>query len=354
MTAIVPTPRLSMSVRVAKDRDAAFIDQLQKMHSHMVGWMPAKQLQGKIEAGQVIVAEDEQKTALGYCVSQDQYSGRDDVGIIYQLNVLPLRQRNLVGATLVKSVFERAAYGCRLFCLWCAQDIQANWFWESVGFLPIAFRTGSASKQRTHIFWQRRIRENDTTTPWWFPSQTKGGALNAERLVLPIPQGVHWRDPMPMLLPQIAVEAPKPLTLPGGAPVKGRPEQPTLSKAQKAAIHRSQSRHLQGVPLGKKAILTGSGIKYVERTDYVPDTDAPEEMAEPAKPKSPPKPRQKNDPKLVAAARELRDRWLEHVNSGQALLEDAGKYDVSRALPAMSAVELPDASSSLKALPNAA
>jgi hypothetical protein len=47
------------------------------------------------------------------------------------------------------------------------------------------------------------------------------------------------------------------------------------------------------------------------------------------------KPKVKADPKLVAAARELRDRWLEHVNTGQTLIESSGKYDVVRqALPA--------------------
>ena len=41
----------------------------------------------------------------------------------------------------------------------------------------------------------------------------------------------------------------------------------------------------------------------------------------------------KADPKLIAAARELRDRWLEHVNgSGRAGLISQGKYDVSRCL----------------------
>ena len=55
----------------------------------------------------------------------------------------------------------------------------------------------------------------------------------------------------------------------------------------------------------------------------------------------------KNDPKLVAAARELRDRYLEHVNAG-ALLSAAvqGKYDVgcAKALqsPARHAILLPD------------
>ena len=43
-----------------------------------------------------------------------------------------------------------------------------------------------------------------------------------------------------------------------------------------------------------------------------------------------PKPKAKNYPKLIAAAHELRDRWLEHVN--EAGLMAGGKYDVSRTL----------------------
>ncbi len=38
------------------------------------------------------------------------------------------------------------------------------------------------------------------------------------------------------------------------------------------------------------------------------------------------------DPRMVSAARELRDRWLEQMNSGNYLIEAQGKYDVSRAL----------------------
>jgi hypothetical protein len=41
-----------------------------------------------------------------------------------------------------------------------------------------------------------------------------------------------------------------------------------------------------------------------------------------------------NDPRLVAAARELRDRWLEKVNAGPSALSSQGKYDVSKALSA--------------------
>ena len=105
------------------------------------------------------------------------------------MNVVPGQQRGLIGATLLKAMFDRAAYGCRLFCCWCAQDIEANHFWESLGFVPLAFRAGSRQKDRVHIFWQKRIRAGDTTTPWWFPAQTTGGSIREDRLVLPIPPG---------------------------------------------------------------------------------------------------------------------------------------------------------------------
>jgi hypothetical protein len=53
---IVPVPRCPVSVRIATVKDVPFIDQLQKMHGHMVSWMPTKQVEGKIAVGHVIVA----------------------------------------------------------------------------------------------------------------------------------------------------------------------------------------------------------------------------------------------------------------------------------------------------------
>jgi hypothetical protein len=41
--------------------------------------------------------------------------------------------------------------------------------------------------------------------------------------------------------------------------------------------------------------------------------------------------KRRNDPKLVAAAREWRDRYLEELNTGRLLLVLESKYDVSKA-----------------------
>jgi hypothetical protein len=68
----------------------------------------------------------------------------------------------------------------------------------------------------------------------------------------------------------------------------------------------------------------------------------------PEKPKREKMPKVKADPKLVAMVREVKDRWLEQINSGAYVIEPAGKYDVTRrALP-------PAPAASLKSLPHAA
>jgi hypothetical protein len=53
------------------------------------------------------------------------------------------------------------------------------------------------------------------------------------------------------------------------------------------------------------------------------------------------KPKVNLDPQLIAKARELRDRYLEHVNSEAHALRAIGKYDVSRGLMMSTRTELP-------------
>lgn len=320
----LPAPRVPISIRPGTSGDIPFIDALQKAHTKQVGWMPGQQLEEKIGAGQVLLAEQtsevrDQKSdgarhaslspltsdrcgsdlchaPVGYVIGQDRYFKRDDCGIIYQLGVEPGMRRSLVGATLIKAMFDRAAYGCKLFCCWCAQDIEANCFWESLGFLPLAFRAGSRAKGRIHIFWQRRIRAGDTTTPYWFPSQTTSGSIREDRIVLPIPPGTYWRDVKLIVLPGWAEDQTKRLPAP---------------KQKK----RKDSKRI------KPSTAPAGGLWFA-----VPAPADPE----PKPKRAPGNPRVKNDPKHVAMARELRDRWLEQVNSGQGLPELAGKYEVGR------------------------
>jgi hypothetical protein len=71
-------------------------------------------------------------------------------------------------------------------------------------------------------------------------------------------------------------------------------------------------------------------MEPIVETESAPVTEAVVKQVKPKKPK------QKNDPKLVTAARELRDRWLEQMNAEErSPIEQGGhiaqgKYDVSR------------------------
>jgi hypothetical protein len=51
-----------------------------------------------------------------------------------------------------------------------------------------------------HVFWQCRVHQGDDY-PWWYPSQTTGGSIREDRLVLPMDPKQHWTQTRPMLLP---------------------------------------------------------------------------------------------------------------------------------------------------------
>jgi hypothetical protein len=123
--------------------------------------------------------------------------------------------------------------------------------------------------------------------------------------VFPIPPGVHWHDAMPKVLPEERVSG-------VGSRVSGEDNKrlPGSSRNPKP-----DTRNPSPPTLGRLVFARPAEKKA-------------------AKPKREKKPKLKNDPRLVAAARELRDRWLEQINADPSGLLSAGKYNVSRALPA--------------------
>jgi len=347
-----PLPDIGVHVRPATMDDIPFMDALQKLHTKQVGWMPTATFEGKIRAGQVLIAEEvgsgwlvvgskedasttnhplpTTNSPVGYCIAQDQYFKRDDVGVIYQMNVLPGRQRGLIGATLLKAQFERSAYGCKLYCCWRAQDIAANKFWEAMGFVPLAFRAGSEKKARIHIFWQKRIRAGDVSTPWWFPSKTNGGSIREDRIVLPIPPGTHWSDAKPMILPEA----------PDALPDRRAGCNPADVAATKTAgLHPALRKKRDATPVEAPKRVKRNGLMFdiPQPGEALPETTI---VKAPKAPKEKPvRVKRKADPRLASAARELRDRWLEQVNASAPALP-SGKYDVSRALDASMTIEV--------------
>jgi len=335
-TLIKPEPRGgaggAITIRPATDRggDLAFIDELMKRHSGALGFASYTELQSHIEEGTALIAVEGAVngiggTKIGYILYRDRYMKREDCGIVSQLVVDGEKRRGLVGAMLVRTMFERVPWGVRLFCLWCAQDLEANRFWEALGFKALAVRAGSRGKNdggsrkqgtRTQIFWQRHVREGDEY-PYWYPSQTHAGRMGEARLVLPIPPGKHWSEELPLVLPGMGSIA---NALPEGSGDSPKVKRERKPKAEPVRVSTSMS---NGMRFGPPTPAPASSTPVA--------ASSPKEKAE--KPKRAPRVRQKNDPKFVAAARELRDRYLDEINTGQLLLESEGKYEVGRQLP---------------------
>jgi N-acetylglutamate synthase-like GNAT family acetyltransferase len=342
----VPLPvaaRVSITTRLATMEDIPFMDGLMKQYNKQLGFFPRAQLEGYVNGQWVLIAQNPATgERLGFCASRDRYLKRDELGVIYLLCVVPGVQRKLIGASLIKAVFDRSAYGCRLYCCWCAQDIAANYFWESLGFVPIAFRAGSTGKKRVHVFWQRRINADDAATPYWYPFQTNSGAIRQDRLVFPIPPGVHWKDVQAVAMPKSKGEGGSacPVFVREAQTRRELVEGPMLSAVEgtndevvKLPTPPRQKRvsssiaHPSTLP-GKVAIFMRGRIKYVDRPGYISPPPEPVKKSRAVKVDRPPAP--KFDPKYLMAARELRDRWLEQVGTGRYVLPSNAKYDVSR------------------------
>lgn len=325
-------PDAPVKVRVATMDDLPAIDALQKKYSRALGFFPRQQMEGYIRSGWVLVAEakpvasgersvemEDQTTGVpshsrlttrqslvGYVASRDRYQKRDELGVVYQMCVSPEARRMQIAATLMREVFARAAYGCRLFCCWCAQDLkEANAFWASLGFVPLAFRAGSRSKDRVHIFWQKRVREDDETTPWWFPANTGGGAIREDRMVLPTPPGVKWDDPMPRLLPEGNKRA-----LEDKSQVASDKKRTTPNAKLRTSIA-ADRQSLAGLSFG--APVESPEARRARRKVKLSEI-------------------LKLDPEQIATARELRDRFLEQAIEGRlSLPEPRAKYTITRA-----------------------
>lgn len=248
---------------------------------------------------------------------------------------------------MLKAMFDRWPYGVRLCCCWCAQDLAANRFWEAMGFVPLAFRSGSRRNgpgrtTRVHIFWQKRIRVGDVETPWWYPSQTGSGAIKEDRLVLPIPPGVHWSETKPQVLPGVAglfdeVAAQRDAAEREAVKQIEGPKPSKQERAQKAAERKAR----QQAQTARAASVAAGGLRF---GGIASSAEAGAENSEKKRAREAAREQvaKKNDPRLVAMARELRDRWLEQVAAQPGMLEGAsggtsggGKYEVGRLVAGM-------------------
>lgn len=322
----------NLTIRPAVISDEPFIDHCQKLFKGHLGFLYSGTIARKIDRGEVLVAIDGVGAWHGYVMGTTAYDKNDAVSRVDQIAVVPARQRRQLGGALLSAWIDKLPYGVTLICCWCAQDLREGRFWEAQGFIPLAFRAGGQTQGRVHIFWQRRTRTGDRTTSFWYPKESANGAMSAARLILPIPIGADWREiDLPRVLPQgegseqllpaTGPMTPAMITARGTARQRALPGQTAARKTLSPAEYQAKLRekmHSQRSKAPTTAAIVGQ------------HENAP--AAQQAAIKQAPKPRVRNTPEHVAAAREIRDRWLEELNEMD--IAEGGSFDPSRNIDA--------------------
>ncbi len=183
--------RPAVSVRTATVADLPFLDALQDRFSHQVGYLTKDALRKRLEAGQVQLATENGQPAC-YVLGALGYRRQPRVAIVFQAAVEFDAQRRLISTCTVERWAATAGAGADQLLCWCAQDIDANFFWRSLGFEALAWRAGPVRKGRIHILWTRHAPGYSSERPLFIPTATDGGAIQHRRDVKLFEPGQSW------------------------------------------------------------------------------------------------------------------------------------------------------------------
>src|SRR5688572_32666172 len=74
----LPAPRVAIDVRPATLDDFAFIDRLQTAYAKQLGYMPRAQMESKIRAGHVLVAEGSRSLVVPLSERSDRWASSSE------------------------------------------------------------------------------------------------------------------------------------------------------------------------------------------------------------------------------------------------------------------------------------
>lgn len=144
-----------MIVKTARPADLRFILQMQRAESNALGFVPRARLEWEIARSRVLVAY-EGRMKLGYT-----YMGSTASGVlpIYQCVTEAGVRRRAIGQAFIAACQQVASSGGAwgLECH-CREELEANAFWQAMGFQCTYTRPGGAGRGRMLHTYERSIR----------------------------------------------------------------------------------------------------------------------------------------------------------------------------------------------------
>lgn len=143
---------------VTKSQLRRFVESEQKKNRDALGFLPRQAIEVYTDHGQIIPATCNGQL-VSYCVFFDGQPGTRPKRDPYDLRIYQLctdyDARRLQHATqLVNRLYDHAtANRFRRIRLWCADDLPANDFWQTLGFVHHGTRKGGNKRDRIHNLW---------------------------------------------------------------------------------------------------------------------------------------------------------------------------------------------------------
>lgn len=123
-----------------------------QVDGHALGFLPVAAYWQANDAGRLLVLYNN-----GDAVGQLVWGMRSDTVQVYQIWVRHDARQILHGRALIDSLEDLLAPARPLrICLWCAEDLPANLFWQALGFHVVSWRhSPRRTSGRKHLFWRR-------------------------------------------------------------------------------------------------------------------------------------------------------------------------------------------------------
>jgi GNAT superfamily N-acetyltransferase len=168
-----------MSFCIVQDHPSIlqYVEALQAKHGHELGFLPRAVFQREKEEGRLFLGLLNGEPC-GYILVGTGYKGvlrRWQVCIQYDA------RRRLYGAMLVAKAEEFGLEkGCTLSVVRCASDLEANKFWESLGYVLVGTEKGGRTRGRLIYIWEKPLFPSIRATHW-ANGRPRVYATNAER-----------------------------------------------------------------------------------------------------------------------------------------------------------------------------
>ena len=128
-----------------------------KQNYEAVGFLPMPVVEKYLAANQLWF-QYENNEPCGYLIFGNGYP----VCKVYQCCIQTDARRQNAASLLIRALIDRCNHhGFSSISLWCAEDLESNMFWQSMGFLKNGTRQGGKHRQRVHNHWVLKLTDSN-------------------------------------------------------------------------------------------------------------------------------------------------------------------------------------------------